>query len=32
MDFQKAIKLPKKTCSNDNVSIKETIRKKKQRN
>ena len=32
MEFQKTINLPKKTSSNNDLSKKETIRKKKQRN
>ena len=32
MEFQKTINLPKKTSSNNDLSKKETIRKKPQRN
>ena len=32
MDFQKTINLPQKTSSNNDLSKKGTIRKKKQRN
>ena len=32
MEFKKAISLPQKTSSNNDLSKKETIRKKRQRN